>query len=236
MKDLDLFLDHLSYFEELGVEGFSRDRKWRTRGSDVFSSSLIKTSFDADSDMSASKRLALVSDELGECTRCNLHSTRTSLVFGVGNPNADLMFVGEAPGRDEDRQGVPFVGRAGQLLTKIIESIDLERDDVYIANVIKCRPPKNRNPLPEEIDTCKPFLFSQIDAIDPRVVVALGAFAIQTLLGTNDPISKVRGHVYNYRGATLIPTYHPAFLLRSPDHKRYVWQDMKKVMAILRDK
>tara|TARA_B100001123_G_scaffold352041_1_gene403323 strand:+ start:14194 stop:14805 length:612 start_codon:yes stop_codon:yes gene_type:complete len=177
--------------------------------------------------------LAGVRDDLGECTRCKLHAGRTHLVYGDGNPDAALMFVGEAPGRDEDQQGLPFVGRAGQLLTKIIEAIDLERKDVYIANVIKCRPPKNRNPEPDEVETCQPFLFAQIDVIQPRVIVALGSFAAHTLLGSEEPISKLRGHIYAYRGAQLIPTFHPAYLLRSPDRKRDVWEDMKKVRAIL---
>ena len=179
-------------------------------------------------------RLQVIREDLGECDRCELHTTRTKLVYGVGNPDADLMFVGEAPGRDEDRQGIPFVGRAGQLLTKIIESIDLCREDVYIANVIKCRPPENRNPTPDEVQTCEPFLFAQVDAIEPRVIVALGSFATRTLLRTEETISKLRGQIFTYRGAQLIPTFHPAFLLRSPDHKREVWQDMKKVRAILR--
>ena len=154
-------------------------------------------------------------------------------MFGVGNPSADLMFVGEAPGADEDIQGIPFVGRAGQLLTKIIEAIELRREDVYIANVIKCRPPENRNPDPDEVDTCEPFLFQQIDAIKPKVIVALGTFAAKALLKTQDSISRLRGRVYDYRGAKLIPTFHPAFLLRSPDRKRDVWEDMKKARAIL---
>ena len=155
------------------------------------------------------------------------------LVFGVGNPDADLVFVGEAPGRDEDRLGEPFVGRAGQLLTKIIASIGLTRDEVYIANVVKCRPPDNRNPAPGEVETCEPFLFRQLDVIRPRVVVALGAFAIRTLLGTDQAVSRLRGQVYEYRGAKLVPTFHPAFLLRSPDRKRDVWEDMKQVRALL---
>ena len=155
------------------------------------------------------------------------------LVFGVGNPDADLVFVGEAPGRDEDRQGEPFVGRAGQLLTKIIASIGLTRDEVYIANVVKCRPPDNRNPAPGEVETCEPFLFRQLDVIRPRVVVALGAFAIRTLLRTDQAVSRLRGQVYEYRGAKLVPTFHPAFLLRSPDRKRDVWEDMKQVRALL---
>ena len=145
------------------------------------------------------------------------------------------MFVGEAPGRDEDQQGIPFVGRAGQLLTKIIEAIDLSRDDVYIANVIKCRPPSNRNPEPDEIQTCQPFLFEQIDAIQPKVIVALGSFAVRTLLQSEDAISRLRGRVFDFRGAKLVPTFHPAYLLRSPDKKRDVWEDMKKVRSILRE-
>ncbi len=182
----------------------------------------------------AADRLRLIREELGDCTRCRLHTGRKTLVYGVGNPDADLMFVGEAPGRDEDLQGIPFVGRAGQLLTRIIESIDLRREDVYIANVIKCRPPDNRNPAPEEVRTCEPFLFAQVDAIRPRVIVALGTFAARTLLRTEDPISRLRGRVYDYRGAQLVPTFHPAFLLRSPDRKRDVWEDMKKIRAMLR--
>ena len=181
------------------------------------------------------ERLRSIRDELGDCTRCKLHGGRSHLVFGVGSPDADLMFVGEAPGRDEDLQGEPFVGRAGQLLTKIIEAIDLRREDVYIANVIKCRPPRNRNPERDEVETCRPFLFAQIDAIQPRVIVALGSFAVRTLLDDDRlPISRARGQVYACRGAKLIPTFHPAFLLRSPDRKRDVWEDMKRVRSLLR--
>ena len=263
MKQFDSLAEHLSYFGDLGVDGVSRDRSWRVRGEgglaeeevsvvervrldpsvNIATSAVTASETNelslldqvvASASGTAAERLGLVRDTLGECTRCKLHPTRITLVFGVGNPEAKLMFVGEAPGRDEDRQGIPFVGRAGQLLNKIIESIDLRREDVYIANVIKCRPPDNRNPAPDEVRTCEPFLFAQIDIIQPRVIVALGAFATRTLLRTDDAISKVRGHVFDYRGATLIPTYHPAFLLRSPDRKRDVWEDMKKVRAILR--
>ncbi|MDA1307113.1 MAG: uracil-DNA glycosylase [Acidobacteria bacterium] len=178
--------------------------------------------------------LEAIRSEIGDCTRCKLHTLgRTKIVFGSGNPNADLMFVGEAPGADEDEQGVPFVGRAGQLLTKIIEAIDLRREDVYIANVIKCRPPANRNPEPDEIATCEPFLFRQIDVIKPKVIVALGTHAAHTLLRTDVPISQMRGKQYEYRGAILIPTFHPAYLLRSPDRKRDVWDDMKLVKSLL---
>ena len=178
--------------------------------------------------------LAAIRAEIGDCTRCKLHTLgRTQVVFGVGNPEADLMFVGEAPGRDEDLQGYPFVGRAGQLLTKIIEAIALTREDVYIANVIKCRPPENRNPEPDEVETCEPFLFRQIDVIKPKVIVALGKFGAQALLKTLDPISRLRGRVFDYRGAKLIPTFHPAYLLRNPSSKREVWEDMKLVRKLL---
>ena len=170
------------------------------------------------------------------CVRCKLCNLgRRQVVFGVGNPKARLMFVGEAPGEDEDRQGEPFVGRAGQLLTRIIEAINLTREQVYIANVIKCRPPGNRNPEPDEVSACEPFLFEQIDIIKPRVIVALGKFAAQCLLRTTEPITRLRGREFQYRGATLIPTFHPAYLLRNPSSKREVWEDMKKVRGILLD-
>jgi DNA polymerase len=179
--------------------------------------------------------LRLIRTDIGDCTRCKLHRLgRRQIVFGVGNSVADLMFVGEAPGRDEDEQGIPFVGRAGQLLTKIIEAIGLKREDVYIANVIKCRPPENRNPEPDEVETCEPFLFQQIDTIKPKVIVALGTFAARALLRTLDPISRLRGRVYDYRGAKLIPTFHPAYLLRNPSSKREVWEDMKRVRELLK--
>jgi DNA polymerase len=182
----------------------------------------------------SAEELAAIRTDIGDCTRCKLHKAgRHSIVFGVGHPEADLMFVGEAPGRDEDLQGIPFVGRAGQKLTQIIEAIGLTRDQVYIANVIKCRPPENRNPDPDEVETCEPFLFGQIDAIRPKVIVALGTFAARSLLKTMDPISRLRGRVYDYRGAKLVPTFHPAFLLRNPACRREVWEDMKKVRALL---
>lgn len=183
---------------------------------------------------SAAELLKELRADIGDCTRCKLAGLgRKQIVFGVGNPHAQLMFVGEAPGRDEDEQGEPFVGRAGQLLTKIIEAIGLKREDVYIANVIKCRPPENRNPEPDEVATCEPFLFRQVDTIKPKVIVALGTFAAHALLKTTDPISRLRGRVFSYRGSQLVPTFHPAFLLRSPDRKRDTWEDMKKVRALL---
>ncbi len=172
--------------------------------------------------------------ELGDCQRCKLCSGRTHIVFGVGNPQARLMFVGEGPGRDEDLQAEPFVGRAGQLLTEIItKGMKLRREDVYIANVIKCRPPQNRNPEPDEIAACQPFLIRQIEIIQPRVLVALGKFAAQTLLGLQTPISRLRGHWYAYQGIKLMPTLHPAYLLRNPDDKRLVWEDIKMVLREL---
>ena len=167
------------------------------------------------------------------CRRCPLYATAINPVPGTGNPDADFMIVGEAPGANEDAQGVPFVGQAGQLLTKIIEAIGLGREQVYIANVIKCRPPGNRNPEPDEVAACEPFLFRQIDVIQPKVIVPLGKFAAQCLLGTTDPITRLRGKSFDYRGTILIPTFHPAYLLRNPSAKRDVWEDMKKVRSIL---
>jgi len=170
-----------------------------------------------------------VRKELGDCKRCKLHRTRRTIVFGEGNEKATLMFIGEGPGYDEDVQGKPFVGRAGQLLTKIIESINLSREEVYIANIIKCRPPQNRNPEPDEIQSCNPFLTKQISAIQPKIICALGTFSAQTLLKTDAKISALRGKFYDLEGIKVIPTYHPAFLLRNPEKKREVWEDMKKI-------
>jgi uracil-DNA glycosylase len=171
---------------------------------------------------------------IGDCKRCKLAPLRTHLVFGVGNPTADLMFVGEAPGADEDARGEPFVGRAGQLLTDIIErGMGLKRSDVYICNVIKCRPPDNRNPEPDEVAACEPFLMRQIDLVRPRAIVALGTFAVQALLKVKTPISRLRGNWHEVRGVKLMPTFHPAYLLRSPGEKRVVWQDIQEVMKLL---
>src|SRR6185436_50926 len=241
--DRDQLIEHLTFAKELGVSGVSRDPAWRRKQETV----QTKTTPDPFSEVESTQKsppiplipvsggglaaalettpdpfsaLAAVRADIGDCTRCKLHRLgRKQIVFGVGNPSADLMFVGEAPGADEDIQGIPFVGRAGQLLTKIIEAIGLSRDDVYIANVIKCRPPENRNPEPDEVETCEPFLFRQIDVIKPKVIVALGKFAAQTLLRTDAPISRIRGKVFDYRGAKLIPTFHPAYLLRNPSSK-----------------
>ena len=177
--------------------------------------------------------LEVIRADLGDCTRCVLHEKRTNLVFGVGNPNADLMFIGEGPGSEEDRQGIPFVGPAGQLLTKIINAIDLSRDDVYITNVVKCRPPRNRDPEPVEVEECRPFLDRQIDAIRPKVICALGRVAAQNLLKTEEGITHIRGRIFSYRGAKLVPTFHPAYLLRNAEKKRECWEDMKLIRRLL---
>lgn len=238
---------HLDFFSELGVDGIRLEPSWRSRPREKPSGAAtpaeapeqgpvqeVQESQGVRVYASAADALVGIREDLGDCTRCKLHSLgRRQIVFGVGNPGADLMFVGEAPGADEDVQGEPFVGRAGQLLTKIIEAIGLLRQDVYIANLIKCRPPGNRNPEADEVGQCEPFLLRQIDAIGPKVIVALGKFAAQSLLRTTDPITRLRGREYKYRDAILMPTYHPAYLLRTPSAKRDVWTDMKRVRAIL---
>ncbi|HVU51613.1 MAG TPA: uracil-DNA glycosylase [Polyangia bacterium] len=177
--------------------------------------------------------LALVREDLGDCQRCKLAPLRTNLVFGVGNPNAHLVFVGEAPGADEDAQGEPFVGKAGQLLTKMIEAMGYAREDVYICNILKCRPPGNRNPEPDEIARCEPFLKAQLAALRPRMIVALGKFAAQCLLRDDTPISRLRGAFRSYEGIQLMPTFHPAYLLRDPTKKKEAWADLKAVNAAL---
>ena len=170
-----------------------------------------------------------IRSKLGDCRRCKLHRTRSTIVFGEGNKKAKLMFIGEGPGYDEDVQGRPFVGKAGQLLTKIIQSIHLEREEVYITNIIKCRPPQNRNPEPDEIQSCHPFLQKQIQSIQPKMICALGTFAAQTLLSTDAKITSLRGRVFELGGIKVLPTYHPAYLLRNPERKREVWEDMKQI-------
>jgi len=167
--------------------------------------------------------------ELGDCKRCKLHRTRRTIVFGEGDKKAKLMFIGEGPGYDEDVQGRPFVGKAGQLLTRIIQSIHLSREEVYIANIVKCRPPQNRNPEPDEIKSCSAFLMKQIQAIHPKIICALGTFAAQTLLETDAKITSLRGRSFDLQGIKVLPTYHPAFLLRNPEKKREVWEDMKQI-------
>lgn len=177
--------------------------------------------------------LKAIREDIGDCTRCRLHKGRTNLVFGVGNPNAELMFVGEGPGADEDAQGEPFVGRAGQLLNNMISAMGLKREDVYIANVVKCRPPGNRTPEKDECDICSPFLLRQVDVIKPKVIVALGAVAAKTLLALNDSMANLRGRWYDFRGARLAVTYHPAYLLRDPRQKKEAWKDLQMVMKYL---
>ncbi|MEI6790645.1 MAG: uracil-DNA glycosylase [Myxococcaceae bacterium] len=172
--------------------------------------------------------------QIGDCKLCKLCETRKNIVFGAGNPNADLVFVGEAPGADEDEQGLPFVGRSGQLLTKMIEAMGLSRDQVYICNVIKCRPPDNRNPEPDEINSCEPFLKKQLALIKPKVIVALGRYACQSLLKVEGSLSAIRGQWKQYEGIDLMPTFHPAYLLRSPSKKKEAWEDLQKVIERLK--
>ena len=212
---------HLEFFGELGVDGVRRESEWRLRQEPVAPCEPARMySSQADA-------LIAIREDLGDCTRCKLHTLgRKQIVYGVGNPNADLMFVGEAPGADEDIQGEPFVGRAGQLLTKIIEAIGLRREDVYIANVIKCRPPGNRNPEPDELARCEGFLIRQVELVQPRIILAMGRFAVQSLLRSSEPIGRLRGRVHRYQGVPLIVTYHPAYLLRNLEDKARAWDDL----------
>jgi DNA polymerase len=225
---------HLLYARELGAREVPRGRRPIAEGAPPMPAAPRQsrrpqpTAVDSDAEL---KRLR--DETIGDCRRCKLAPSRTQIVFGVGNPRAELVFVGEAPGAEEDAQGVPFVGAAGQLLTRIIEAMGLRRDDVYIANIIKCRPPGNRNPQPDEIASCEPFLIAQLDIIAPKVICALGTFAAQTLLKTKDPISRLRGRWHAYQGIPLMPTFHPAYLLRNPGEKKVVWADVRAVMAKL---
>ncbi|MFT3707983.1 MAG: uracil-DNA glycosylase [Archangium sp.] len=196
-------------------------------------SPLVERGTPAAAPASSGLTLEEVRKELGNCERCKLCKTRKQIVFGSGNPRAELVFVGEGPGEEEDKQGVPFVGAAGQLLTKMIEAMKFSRDTVYICNVVKCRPPGNRNPEPDEIEKCEPFLKSQLAVIKPKVIVALGKFAAQTLLRVDTPITRLRGQWRTYDGIALMPTYHPAYLLRQPDEKKKAWMDLQEVMKKL---
>lgn len=211
------------YQAELGVEGFIG-----SNNIDEGSGGLIEHE-NIDSGVMT---LSDIRKRMGDCKLCALHKGRTQIVFGDGPDNAELMFVGEAPGADEDREGKPFVGRAGQLLTKIITAMHFDREEVYIANVNKCRPPENRDPKTDEVAACEPFLVQQILAIKPKVIVALGRWAAQTLLKTSTPITALRGKFYDYHGIKLIPTYHPAAVLRYPQYKKPVWEDMQQVMKL----
>ena len=252
----------LRYYEDLGIRAFYRDRAPRRASTDETVTGIqeketaeVATAKPAPPAQSravpklplmgrgpslfeAAERvegdsLERICGELAGCTRCKLHRRRTNIVFGVGNPHAELVFVGEGPGHDEDVQGIPFVGRAGQLLTQMISAMGLSREDVYIANVVKCRPPENRAPEKDEVATCLPFLLRQLTNINPKVIVCLGSVAAQALLNTNKAISHFRGQWLDFRGAKLMATYHPAYLLRNPHAKPEVWADLKKVMAFL---
>ena len=221
--------DQLQFFKDIGVDSLSVSASLpsaKTKASPPSDGGDVEVS---DSGLT----LESIRSELGDCQRCKLAPKRTNIVFGSGSPSAELVFVGEAPGFDEDRQGLPFVGRAGQLLTKIIESINLKREDVYICNVLKCRPPENRNPEPDEVAACNPFLKKQLAAIRPKIVCCLGTFAAQTVLQTTTPISKMRGKFFDVDGIRVIATFHPAYLLRNPEKKRDVWEDMKQIRAEL---
>jgi uracil-DNA glycosylase len=232
MRDLALaLLAHVDYQRQLGAVGVPAAERTRplgpAAGRDVAPGS-------SPANEAGAETLTGLRDHIGDCRRCKLAPGRRHLVFGVGNPKARLAFVGEAPGADEDAKGEPFVGRAGQLLTEIItKGMRLRREDVYICNVIKCRPPGNRNPEPDEVDSCEPFLVRQLQIIGPEVVVALGKFAAQTLLRSKSPISQLRGRWFDYHGIMLMPTFHPAYLLRNPADKRVVWEDIQKVMLVL---
>jgi DNA polymerase len=209
--------EELEYFRDLGIREVYFDAGSRTPA-------VVPGAFP---DLPALARF------LEGCPRCRLSGGRTQIVFGQGNPTSDLMFIGEAPGREEDEQGLAFVGRAGQLLTKMIEAMGRKREDVYICNVLKCRPPNNRNPEPDEVAACRPFLDEQVRLVSPRAIVTLGTFAAQVVLDTEEPIGRLRGHWRSARGVRVMPTFHPAFLLRSPDRKRDVWEDLKKVRDYL---
>jgi uracil-DNA glycosylase family 4 len=222
---------HLELRGRSGLLGVARGASARRGGSPEG----LPASAAASEAAAGAVALAQVRQELGDCQRCKLAAGRKNLVFGVGNPDAHLVFVGEGPGAEEDERGEPFVGKAGQLLTKMIEAMGYARADVYICNVVKCRPPGNRNPEPDEIAACEPFLKAQLAAIRPRMVVALGKFAVQCLLRDDSPISLLRGIFRQYEGIALMPTFHPAYLLRDPSKKKEAWQDLKAVMAALKE-
>ncbi len=206
--------EHFEHLKDIGITHWPRNKT-------------------AEKKSTAAEALQKIRDDIGDCTRCKLCTGRTHIVFGVGNPQTPLMFVGEGPGREEDLQGEPFVGRSGQLLTKMIEAMGWKRTDIYIANIVKCRPPDNRYPEPDEVATCQPFLLQQIEAIRPKIIVALGNLAVQTLLNTKKGIMSLHGSFHDFHGTTLMPTFHPAFLLRNPPMKKEAWEDLKKVMKFL---
>ena len=221
--------ERIRYYNELGIYDFYR-RETDAELPLESQTSVVVENLPPDPAL----LLRTIREDLGDCTRCPLHKQgRKQIVFGVGNPRAELMFIGEAPGADEDQQGEPFVGRAGQLLNNMIKAMGIQREDVYIANIIKCRPPGNRTPEREECETCSPFLMRQIAAIKPKVIVALGAIAAKTLLAVNAPMSELRGRWFDFRGTKLAVTYHPAFLLRDPRQKKETWKDLQMVMKDL---
>jgi uracil-DNA glycosylase family 4 len=237
--------DRIRYYNELGIYDFYRREVATTNPEPepvpskpiavpVVEGDLFAVPKPESKTTDPAKGLRLIREDLGDCTRCPLHKQgRKQIVFGVGNACAELMFIGEAPGADEDQQGEPFVGRAGQLLNNMIKAMGIRREDVYIANIIKCRPPGNRTPEREECETCSPFLMRQIAVIQPKVIVALGAVAAKTLLAINAPMAELRGHWYDFRGTRLAVTYHPAFLLRDPRQKKETWKDLQMVMKFL---
>jgi DNA polymerase len=234
-----LLAARVNYYREMGIYDFYR------RPVEEAPELALQTAGESTPDAEASlpSPLSIVQDkpaalkaireDIGDCTRCRLHKGRTKLVFGVGNMNADIVFVGEGPGADEDAQGEPFVGRAGQLLNNMIAAMGIKREEVYIANIVKCRPPGNRTPEKDECDTCSPFLMRQIDVVKPKVIVALGAVAAKNLLAINDSMANLRGRWYDFRGSKLLVTYHPAYLLRDPRQKKEAWKDLQMVMKSL---
>jgi uracil-DNA glycosylase family 4 len=229
----------VNYYREMGIHDFYRqpipeDAAVESQPADA-ASDAGASSAQSPLPVIQDKRTALkvIREDIGDCTRCPLHKGRKNIVFGVGNVDADIMFVGEGPGADEDEQGEPFVGRAGQLLNNMISAMGLRREDVYIANVVKCRPPGNRTPERDECDTCIPFLMRQIEVIRPKVIVALGAVAAKNLLAVNDSMANLRGRWYDFKGARLLVTYHPAFLLRDPRQKKEAWKDLQMAMKYL---
>jgi DNA polymerase len=230
LRDLRERAKYLATLTEIGV-----DRGVFAKAAAVVAAAPAGAVVEAPSEADAAAALAAIRAEMGDCQRCKLGATRKNLVFGQGSASARLMIVGEAPGADEDEQGLAFVGKAGQLLTKIIEAIGMTRDEVFITNILKSRPPQNRNPEPDEILACQGFLDRQIDAIRPRVIVALGKFAAHWVLKTAEPITRLRGRMGEYKGIPVMPTYHPAYLLRTPSAKKEVWEDMKVVRGMLQD-
>jgi uracil-DNA glycosylase len=243
---------HVNYYREMGIYDFYQRPPVPAAAStdDLIAESTVTSAVEPETVVVATREMSLfdsplpvvqdkpaalkaIREDIGDCTRCRLHKGRKNIVFGVGNVNADIMFVGEGPGADEDEQGEPFVGRAGQLLNNMIAAMGLKRSDVYIANVVKCRPPQNRTPEKDECDTCSPFLMRQIEVIRPQVIVALGAVAAKNLLAVNESMANLRGHWYDFKNSRLLVTYHPAYLLRDPRQKKEAWKDLQMVMKYL---